>query len=61
MEFLKKWEKGITGYPIVDAGMRQLWGTGSMHNRVRMIVGSFLVKDLLLLGRKEKNGFGTPW
>jgi deoxyribodipyrimidine photo-lyase len=45
---LKAWQQGRTGYPIVDAGMRQLWRTGWMHNRVRMIVGSFLVKDLLL-------------
>jgi deoxyribodipyrimidine photo-lyase len=45
---LTAWRKGQTGYPIVDAGMRQLWTTGWMHNRVRMIVGSFLVKDLLL-------------
>lgn len=45
---LKKWQKGQTGYPFVDAGMRQLWKTGWMHNRLRMIVGSFLVKDLLL-------------
>lgn len=43
---LKAWQCGQTGYPIVDAGMRQLWTTGWMHNRVRMIVGSFLVKDL---------------
>ena len=42
------WCRGRTGYPIVDAGMRQLWHTGWMHNRVRMIVGSFLVKDLLV-------------
>lgn len=42
------WKKGLTGYPIVDAGMRQLWKTGWMHNRVRMITGSFLVKDLLV-------------
>ena len=41
------WRKGRTGYPIVDAGMRQLWRTGWMHNRVRMIVSSFLVKQLL--------------
>ncbi|MBP6217408.1 MAG: deoxyribodipyrimidine photo-lyase [Oligoflexales bacterium] len=40
------WKKGMTGYPIVDAGMRQLWTTGWMHNRVRMIVASFLTKDL---------------
>ena len=45
---LKAWQKGRTGYPIVDAGMRELWTTGWMHNRVRMIVASFLVKDLLI-------------
>ncbi|MDT7042533.1 deoxyribodipyrimidine photo-lyase [Candidatus Nitronereus thalassa] len=45
---LKRWQQGQTGYPIVDAGMRELWETGYMHNRVRMIVGSFLVKNLLL-------------
>jgi deoxyribodipyrimidine photo-lyase len=45
---LSSWQKGKTGYPIVDAGMRQLWKTGWMHNRVRMIVASFLVKDLLV-------------
>ena len=45
---LKRWQKGQTGYPIVDAGMRQLWQTGYMHNRVRMIVASFLIKDLLI-------------
>jgi deoxyribodipyrimidine photo-lyase len=45
---LKAWQQGHTGYPIVDAGMRQLWATGWMHNRVRMIVASFLVKDLLV-------------
>jgi len=45
---LKKWQKGFTGIPIVDAGMRQLYETGWMHNRVRMIVGSFLTKNLLL-------------
>lgn len=45
---LKCWQMGQTGYPIVDAGMRELWKTGYMHNRVRMIVGSFLVKNLLL-------------
>ena len=43
---LKAWQKGRTGYPIVDAAMRQLWQTGWMHNRCRMIVGSFLVKHL---------------
>lgn len=45
---LDRWQRGETGYPIVDAGMRELWETGYMHNRVRMIVGSFLVKDLML-------------
>jgi deoxyribodipyrimidine photo-lyase len=44
---LKAWQRGRTGYPIVDAGMRQLWQTGWMHNRVRMVVASFLVKHLL--------------
>ncbi|AOS46146.1 Deoxyribodipyrimidine photo-lyase [Lacunisphaera limnophila] len=43
---LRAWQQGRTGYPIVDAGMRQLWATGWMHNRVRMIVASFLVKHL---------------
>lgn len=45
---LKAWQRGMTGYPIVDAGMRELWHTGYMHNRVRMIVASFLCKDLLI-------------
>ncbi len=45
---LRAWQRGRTGYPIVDAGMRQLWQTGWMHNRVRMIVASFLVKHLRL-------------
>jgi len=44
---LKAWQQGKTGYPLVDAGMRQLWKTGWMHNRVRMVAGSFLVKHLL--------------
>ena len=51
------WTKGLTGYPIVDAGMRQLWHEGHMHNRVRMIVGSFLVKDLLIDWRKGMDWF----
>lgn len=46
--WLKAWQQGRTGYPIVDAGMRELWSTGWMHNRVRMVVASFLVKDLLV-------------
>jgi len=45
---LRAWQQGRTGYPIVDAGMRQLWHTGWMHNRVRMIAASFLVKHLLI-------------
>ncbi|MDH6268652.1 deoxyribodipyrimidine photo-lyase [Rhizobium sp. SG_E_25_P2] len=47
-EGLDLWTRGLTGYPIVDAGMRELWRTGWMHNRVRMIVASFLIKDLLV-------------
>ena len=47
-DHLESWQKGMTGYPIIDAGMRQLYQTGYMHNRVRMIVGSFLVKNLML-------------
>lgn len=43
---LKAWQRGMTGYPMVDAGMRELWATGWMHNRVRMIVASFLIKHL---------------
>ena len=45
---LRAWQRGLTGYPIVDAGMRELWATGIMHNRVRMIAASFLIKDLLI-------------
>ena len=45
---LRAWQRGRTGYPLVDAGMRELWATGFMHNRVRMVVASFLVKHLLL-------------
>ncbi|MBI1179411.1 MAG: deoxyribodipyrimidine photo-lyase [Alphaproteobacteria bacterium] len=45
---LRAWQRGRTGYPIVDAGMRELWETGWMHNRVRMIAASFLVKDLAI-------------
>lgn len=54
---LKAWQRGETGVPIVDAGMRQLWQTGYMHNRVRMIVGSFLVKNLLLDWRHGERWF----
>ena len=45
---LRAWQRGRTGIPLVDAGMRELWATGWMHNRVRMVVASFLVKNLLL-------------
>lgn len=54
---LKAWQKGLTGYPIVDAGMRELWHTAYMHNRVRMIVASFLVKDLLIDWREGEKWF----
>ncbi|MCS5707282.1 DNA photolyase family protein [Candidatus Berkiella cookevillensis] len=54
---LKKWQTGYTGYPIVDAGMRELWETGIMHNRVRMIVASFLTKDLFLHWTEGQNWF----
>jgi deoxyribodipyrimidine photo-lyase len=51
------WRRGETGYPIVDAGMRQLWRTGYMHNRVRMIAASFLVKHLLIDWRRGEAWF----
>lgn len=51
------WKRGGTGYPIVDAGMRELWTVGWMHNRVRMIVGSFLVKDLLISWQEGEKWF----
>ncbi len=51
------WQKGMTGYPIVDAGMRQLWRTGWIHNRVRMICASFLVKHLLIDWRDGERWF----
>ncbi|HEX3943762.1 MAG TPA: deoxyribodipyrimidine photo-lyase [Rhizomicrobium sp.] len=47
-KWLEAWQRGRTGYPLVDAGMRQLWHTGWMHNRVRLVVASFLVKHLLI-------------
>ena len=53
----KKWCQGQTGYPIIDAGMRELWQTGYMHNRVRMIVASFLVKNLLIHWRRGADWF----
>lgn len=51
------WKRGMTGYPIVDAGMRQLWRHGFMHNRVRMITASFLIKDLLIDWRRGERWF----
>lgn len=54
---LRKWQRGLTGYPIVDAGMRELWHTGIMHNRVRMVVASFLVKHLLIDWREGEEWF----
>ena len=56
-EDLKAWQQGRTGYPIVDAGMRQLWATGWMHNRVRMITASFLIKHLLIDWREGERWF----
>ncbi|MDC3181105.1 DNA photolyase family protein [Gammaproteobacteria bacterium] len=56
-DFLKAWQLGHTGVPMVDAGMRQLLTTGYMHNRVRMIVGSYLVKNLLLDWRHGEKWF----
>ena len=46
-QLLKRWQQGLTGYPFIDAGMRQLWQTGWMHNRVRMVCASFLTKHLM--------------
>lgn len=54
---LTAWQRGRTGYPLVDAGMRQLWQTGWMHNRVRMVVASFLVKHLLIDWRAGERWF----
>ncbi|MEM6382344.1 MAG: deoxyribodipyrimidine photo-lyase [Pseudomonadota bacterium] len=56
-DHLRAWQKGQTGYPIVDAGMRELYATGWMHNRARMIVGSFLVKHLLIDWRHGEEWF----
>jgi len=54
---LRVWQKGLTGYPIIDAGMRELWQTGYMHNRVRMIVASFLVKNLMITWQEGERWF----
>jgi deoxyribodipyrimidine photo-lyase len=56
-EALRAWQQGRTGYPIVDAGMRELWATGWMHNRVRMVVASFLAKHLLIDWRQGETWF----
>lgn len=55
-DLFQRWSRGMTGYPIVDAGMRELWQTGWMHNRARMVMASFLVKDLLCDWRR-----GAAW
>jgi len=54
---LKAWQKGLTGFGLVDAGMKELWATGWMHNRVRMVVASFLVKDLQIDWREGARWF----
>lgn len=54
---LETWKRGRTGFPIVDAGMRELWQTGTMHNRVRMITASFLIKDLLIHWKEGEHWF----
>jgi deoxyribodipyrimidine photo-lyase len=56
-EALRAWQRGQTGYPVVDAGMRELWHTGIMHNRVRMVAASFLVKHLLIDWREGEQWF----
>jgi len=56
-EAFAAWCEGRTGYPIVDAGLRQLWATGWMHNRVRMIAASFLIKDLLISWQRGEAWF----
>lgn len=57
LKYLKAWQTGHTGYPIIDAGMRQLWQTGYMHNRVRMVTASFLVKNLNIHWHKGRDWF----
>jgi deoxyribodipyrimidine photo-lyase len=56
-DLLRKWQNAQTGYPLIDAGMRELWQTGWMHNRVRMVVASFLVKHLLIDWRRGEEWF----
>jgi len=57
LKYLKAWQTGHTGYPIIDAGMRQLWQTGYMHNRLRMVTASFLVKNLNIHWHKGRDWF----
>ncbi|MDJ0338574.1 deoxyribodipyrimidine photo-lyase [Cryobacterium sp. PH31-O1] len=54
---LAAWQQGRTGFPLVDAGMRELWRTGSMHNRVRMVTASFLIKNMLVDWREGEQWF----
>jgi cryptochrome 1 len=58
----KAWRQGRTGYPLVDAAMREVWSTGWMHNRMRVVAASFMVKNLLLpwqvSGRRRSGGGG---
>ena len=56
-EDLSAWQRGRTGIPLVDAGMRELWSTGSLHNRVRMVAASFLIKNLLIDWRVGEQWF----
>jgi len=56
-EALRAWQQGRTGIPLVDAGMRELWHTGVMHNRVRMVTASFLIKNLLIDWRRGEQWF----
>ena len=54
---LRAWQRGLTGYPVVDAAMRELWASGTMHNRARMVAASFLVKHLLIDWREGERWF----
>ena len=60
-EWFQHWSEGETGVPIVDAAMRQLNSTGWMHNRCRMIVASFLVKDLICSWQMGRKNLWRPW
>jgi deoxyribodipyrimidine photo-lyase len=56
-KLLEAWRRGRTGFPLVDAGMRELWATGTMHNRARMVVASFLVKNCMIHWREGARWF----